>query len=88
MAEQSMMERVARAIYEMDASNRGCMVDWSAFEWTPNMRKAFFPAARAAIEAMRDADGDMYLAADELKDITFDGVWHAMIDAALSEDKK
>lgn len=99
------VEKVARAIYELDASNRGCAVDWSEFEWTPNMRKAFFPMARAALQALREPSEGMVEAIQTEVDIFPEdqprpspnyvqfisrdeavAIWHAGIDAALSED--
>ena len=52
---EELVEKIARRIYELEASNRGCAVDWASFEWTPNMRKTFFPMARACLSSIESA---------------------------------
>lgn len=87
---ETMVERVAKAIYEEDDP-------WHvAFPW-PNLTKtqagvdAYRRCARAAIEAMREPTEAMERAG--LREMTIDPAWakpawQAMISAALSEDSK
>lgn len=79
----TMIERVARAIYEES--------DWSREQpWgnLPNAHRVPYLAdAKAAIEAMRDPTRDMYKSANDALVPALDAsaCWDAMIDAALRE---
>lgn len=86
----TMIERVARAIYEADDA-------WStAFPW-PSMASSeqspdnYRRIARAAIEAMREPTEAMRekIALEDwtgVRDISWTDGWQIMTDAALSED--
>lgn len=78
----TMVERVARAIYEGRNGPR-CMA-WSRH--SNEHRRPYIDDARAAIEAMREPTEEMLFAADWLENGTR-AAWQAMIDAALSEQK-
>lgn len=90
----TMLERVARAIYE-GRNGAGC-VPWSR---RPKAHRApYLSDARAAIEAMRDPPAriinavetmaeERYRAAPEMQRWYGDDVWNAGIDAALFEGK-
>lgn len=89
-----MVERVARALYEADASNSS--VRWES--WPENKDRArkglrikcgkYRDRARAAIEAMREPTSEMIDAAwneAETQTEQAQEVWCAMINAALTE---
>ena len=89
----SMVERVARALYEL---LRKDFRDQAVWERTTEMdREVFRPFARAAIVAMREPTDEMVDAGFHKADTNdrserayrwvADDVWHAMIDAALEE---
>ncbi len=80
----TMVERVARALYE-NAS--GDILAWKHEEWSETnefVKGAFCTMARAALEAMRDPTDEMLAAGDENGLLE---IWHRMIDAALSGDE-
>lgn len=82
----TMLERIARAIYEIDASSRGCAVDWAEFYWTPNMRAKFFPMARAALLALKSpSEGLLAEFPRHLDMYGPESFLEAFVDAALSE---
>jgi len=87
MSQQTMVERVARAIC---ASLSDKMNGWDTLGG--DEREDFLAAARVAIEAMREPTTKMSDAGDEAsaslaisRDSSGNYVWQAMIDAALKE---
>ena len=85
----TMLEKVAKALYE-----HGYVGDWPPTrEVDLNMDANYFRAlARAAIQAMREPNDTMLLAAlkmgepeDRVVWTKAKSVWHDMIDAALNE---
>jgi hypothetical protein len=86
---ESMIERVARAIYEVSAEpeHGDSWEAVSSLPWGDNLREH----ARAAIEAMREPTEAMkyaYNSAD-LYDIAYSSeAWSRAIDAALTPDSK
>lgn len=81
---ESMVERVARALCEDTLSRWRSPLGVQDEPW-----REFIPAARAAIEAMRDATVPMFQAGlhppkpNEVGAIPPLNIWQAMIDAAL-----
>lgn len=83
------VERVARAIYERSCAD----TDYDNLPWAqllPTVTDAYLGLARAAIAAMREPSPEMVedgedadLLAENVRQI-----WHAMIDAMLSEGDK
>lgn len=80
------LERVARALCRLDA-----MPEDVTFEGRP-MWESYLANARAAIGAMRDPDISMVSAAvckaKEIGKDDFDGIYRAMIAAALDESER
>jgi hypothetical protein len=101
MTEQSMIDRMARALHRSTLKSHGYPEsEWEA-EWTCETRDArdddgfWHDQARAALTAMLEptwpmlqaADGEQYLDPDACTDHRADltRAWQAMIHAALSE---
>lgn len=86
-----MVERVARAILQAEADERGIEAGWDGLP--PNIQHALVLQARAAIEAMREpTEGMLSAAAAKLYDASQHGEplnafvaghYRAMIDGAL-----
>lgn len=93
MSEETMVERVARAIFRegfhADEPESVVAAKWE--EW-PESRQQCRRRARAAIAAMREPTDDMKFAAIEGCDadlglVEAREIWQAMIDAALEGQK-
>lgn len=96
MTEQSMVERVARTIYE-GRRESGVWIHPKHNDWSKChslTKKRWLQVARAAIDAMREPTDKMARAAATYPDDQGYGglseteasiAWHAMIDAALKE---
>lgn len=85
MQEMTMVERVARAIYE-GRNGRGC-APWS--RQSNSHKSPYLGDARASIEALREPTEKMLGAFDRMTDdsgsVLVKTGYRAMIDAALSE---
>lgn len=86
MTEQSMVEKVARAICDSDFCDNG---DHGAGEAWADMdeqqRDYYRDNARAAIKALREPTEAMLIAAAEINGLAIIPEWCAAIDAALAE---
>jgi hypothetical protein len=92
MSEATMVERVARALFETEWSPAAerhegkARLDWEK-EW-PNSREYWLNSARAAMAAMRDPTDAMCAAGSSAStSVRPEGVpliWRGMIDAALA----
>lgn len=80
---ESMVERVARALAEASLDREELPISAAL------LRVAYVPLARGAIAALREPTSEMCAAgadsADDLSHMGAQTVWHAMCDAALSE---
>lgn len=86
MAEQSMVERVAKALFESAVDDRQwANADIYAYKDT-SLRELYLAKARAAIDAMREPTAEMIGAMED--SYQPDEVWRAMIDAALAPRKQ
>lgn len=89
MADQNIIERVARAICRSDGTDPSVMITIDGIEapvWTLCAN-----AARAAIEAMREPTPEMVKAGLRCGDTGPEpalSVWRDMIDAAIQEQPK
>lgn len=86
MGEQSMVERVARAICESLESD-----DFDRLDDRSIVKAGYLQQAKAAIEAMREASVYMKGRGSDALDIRPSEaykVWQFMIDAALKEQEK
>lgn len=94
MAEETMVERVAKALFDAVQPNyAGAEISWdtSNEEWGDEDREGFRQSARAAIEALREPTPAMttphlgHHGFAEYGDVEAAAIWREMIDAALKE---